>query len=163
MLCQRCKKNIATVNHVEIINGNKFEGHFCAMCYAELAGDLNSKASNFLWTDPFGEQEAYAEMVCPECGARYSDYEKTGLVGCANCYTAFRDRLLPAIERIQGKSVHVGQSSGNKDEMGLHRLLKDLQEQLETALKERRYNDASILNRRIDDIKKVIYGGDGDE
>lgn len=96
---------------------------------------------------------------CPVCGTTFSDYERTGLLGCASCYDVFKDSLLPVIGRIHGKTEHVGKAGTNSDEHGLHRRLKALQEQLETALREKRFNDADELNRRIYAISKTIYGG----
>lgn len=162
MLCQHCKKNAATVSYVEIINGKKFESHLCAPCYSDLLGDLNSKANNDLWAGLFGEP-AVAEKKCTVCGAKYSDYERTGLLGCPNCYDMFREELLPSIRRIQGKVNHVGKTAVNNDELGLHRRLKSLQEQLEQALKERRYGEAGRLNRQIAEINKTLYGGGEDD
>lgn len=159
MLCQHCKKNIATVNYVEIINGDRFESHLCEMCYAGLSAELNSKANNELWADLFGTGNPIEQKVCPVCGTKYSDYERTGLLGCASCYDMFKEELLPSIQRIQGKTNHVGRAANNNDEFGLHRKLKDLQEQLEKALKERRYSEANRLNRQIYEINKTLYGG----
>ena len=155
MLCQHCKKNTATVNYVEIINGNKFESYLCETCYAAL----NSKSSGDLLTDWFGVNPT-AKKVCPVCGTKFSDYERTGLLGCASCYDMFKEELLPVIQRIQGKTNHVGKAAENTDELGLYRKLKDLQEQLEQALKERRYGDANRLNRQIYQINKALYGGE---
>ena len=163
MLCQHCKKNTATVSYVEIINGDKFESHLCASCYSELLGELGSKANNDLWAGLFGEP-VKKEKRCTVCGTRYSDYEKTGLLGCPNCYDIFREELIPSIQRIQGKVNHVGKAANNNDELGLHRRLKSLQEQLEVALKERRYGEAGRLNMQINEINKRLYGGgEGDE
>ena len=163
MLCQHCKKNTATVNYVEIINGDKFESHLCQMCYSELCGELNSKTNNDIWAELFGTGTQPAK-VCPVCGTRYSDYERTGLLGCASCYDVFKEELIPSIQRIQGKVNHVGKAAKNNDEYGLHRRLKSLQEQLENALKERRYNEANRLNQQIKEINKNLYGGgDSDE
>lgn len=162
MLCQHCKKNLATVNLVDIINGDKFESHLCDMCYAMLGAGLNLKAGNDLWADLFGTVQP--AKVCPVCGTKYSDYEHTGLLGCASCYDVFKEELLPSIQRIHGKTNHVGKATNNNDELGLHRKLKDLQEQLEKALKERRYNEASSLNRKIYEINKTLYsGGESDD
>jgi len=161
MLCQRCKKQQATVNYVEIINGNRFESHLCAKCNAELYGELNVKSNGALWAELFGSS-ASEEKSCPVCGMRYSEYERTGLLGCASCYDVFKEELLPAISKIQGKVTHVGKSGGSKDELGLHRRLKYLQEQVENAMREKEYKKAGELNKRIDDIKKILYGGNGD-
>lgn len=162
MLCQHCKKNTATVDYVEIINGERYENHLCASCYAELLGEAASKTDSDIWTELFGEP-LIKEKKCAVCGTKYSDYQRTGLLGCPNCYDIFREELLPSIQRIQGKVTHVGKSAKNNDELGLHRRLKALQEQLEIALKERRYNEAGRLNKQIREINEVLYGRGEDE
>lgn len=162
MLCQHCKKRQSTVDYVEIINGDKFESHLCAECYADLYGELNSKSNNDIWAGLFGSSSPYAKS-CPVCGTTYGDYERTGLLGCTSCYDVFKEELIPSIKRIQGKDKHVGKVGNNNDELGLHRKLKDLQEELETALREKRFADAGKLNRRIDAIKKILNGGGNGE
>lgn len=162
MLCQHCKKNAATVSCVEIINGKKFESHLCPGCYAALYGELNSKANGDIWAGLFGSA-IEERKVCPVCGTSYADYERTGLLGCASCYDVFKEELIPSIQRIQGKVMHVGKVGANNDDLGLHRRLKTLQEQLEVALREKRYTDAGRLNKRINEINKTLYGGGGDE
>ncbi|MDE6585794.1 MAG: hypothetical protein K2K80_03840 [Clostridia bacterium] len=158
MLCQRCKKNVATKLSVEIIDGERFESFICDRCSLELGGefinaDFNDNACAWL----FGSSAP--RKACPVCGTTYADYEKTGLLGCPSCYDVFKEELLPAIDAIHGKVVHIGKVGTNKDEMGLHRRLKSLQEQLELAMKEKRFVDAGMLNRRIREISKILYGG----
>ena len=158
MLCQHCKKNTATVNYVEIINGDKFESHLCEMCYAVLCGELNSKTNNDIWADLF-DSGAVSVKICPVCGTKFSNYERTGLLGCASCYDMFKEELMPVIHRIQGKTNHVGATAKNNDVYGLHRRLKSLQEQLEQAIKDRRYAEANRLNNQIKEITQTLYGG----
>jgi len=160
MLCQRCKKNAATENYVEIINGEKFESHLCAKCSSELYGELHSKMSENVCAWLFGSSAP--KKVCPVCGTTYADYERSGLLGCASCYDVFKEELLPAIKAIQGKVEHVGNVETNNDDLGLHRRLKSLQVQLEAALREKRYVDAGKLNKRIYEINKILYGGEND-
>ena len=50
-----------------------------------------------------------------------------------------------------------------RSEMGLHRRLKTLQEQLEIALREKRYVEAGRLNKQIYDINKTLFGGGGND
>ena len=159
MLCQYCKKNTATINYVGMINGVKFESHLCKECYAIYGDALNSKSSGDILADFFG-MNPIAHKICPVCGTKFSDYERTGLLGCASCYDIFKEELMPHIQRIQGKTNHIGKAAENTDELGLHRQLKDLQEQLEKALREHRYNDANRLNREIYKISKTLFGGD---
>lgn len=158
MLCQHCKKNIATENFVEVINGEKFESHLCAKCSSELYGGLHSQLNNDVCAWLFGSSQP--KKVCPVCGTTYADYERSGLLGCASCYDVFKEELIPAIRAIQGKVEHVGKVGNNNDELGLHRRLKSLQEQLESALREKRFADAGRLNKRINEISKTLYGGE---
>jgi protein arginine kinase activator len=161
MLCQHCKCKPATVNYVEIINGDKFESHLCAECYADLYGELNSKANNDIWAGLFGCPTTKAKS-CPVCGTTYADYERTGLLGCTSCYDVFKEELLPSILKIQGKVTHVGKVESNNDELGLHRKLKEYQEKLECALRDKNFAEAGRLNKKIDGIKKMLKVG-GDE
>ncbi len=158
MLCQHCKKNIATNDYIEIINDKMYESHLCNECYADLYGELNSKANNDLWAGLFGTSTGRVK-VCPVCGTTYADYERTGLLGCTSCYDVFKEELIPSIKRIQGKVNHVGKKANNNDAFGLHRQLKTLQEELETALRQKRFADAGRLNKKIDAIKKTLNGG----
>ena len=157
MLCQHCKKNTANINYVEKVNGNKFECHLCSACYAELYGELNDKVNNDIWAGLFGSSVAETK-ICPVCGTTYDDYERTGLLGCTSCYDVFKEELIPSIMRIQGKIEHVGKVGNNLDALGLHRRLNSLQEQLEKALREKRFSVADALNRQINSIKKILKG-----
>lgn len=152
ILCQHCKKNVATINH--------FDSHLCEGCYISLYGELDSNVSNDIWAELISGPRVQ-KKVCPVCGTTLADYERTGLVGCACCYDVFREELLDSIVRIHGKSCHVGKVGSNKDEFGLHRKLSKLREQLELALSEKRYDDAERLNRRIRDISKTLNASNG--
>ena len=159
MLCQHCKKNTATYNRVDDINGEVFKTHLCQSCYLKLFGGLNSLNSvgdinALLFGSPSKRRK-----TCPVCGTTYADYEQTGLLGCASCYDVFKEELLPAIDRIHGKTQLVGKRGTNNDDHGLYRRLKALQEQLEVALRNKQYVEAGRLNKRIDEITKTLYGG----
>ena len=158
MLCQHCKKNPAVVNYFEQINGNKFEYHLCASCYADLYGELNNKVNNSLWAGLFSSPKP-RKKVCPVCGTSFADFERTGLLGCTSCYDIFKDELIPSILRIHGKVEHIGKVGKNMDELGLHRRLNSLQEQLENALRVKDFREADRLNRQINAIKKTLHGG----
>lgn len=164
MLCQHCKKNVATYNRIDEINGERFETHLCQSCYINLFGGLNSMNTVgdidalLFGTPSFGRKK------CPVCGTSYSDYERTGLLGCASCYDVFKEELMPTVKRIHGKTQHVGKIGLNNDDHGLYRRLKSLQEQLESALRNKRFAEAGRLNKRIDEITKTLYGeGNGDD
>ena len=158
MLCQHCKKNPAAVNYFENVNGKKFEYHLCALCYADLYGELNNKVNNTVWAGLFANPMP-RKKVCPVCHTTFADFERTGLLGCTSCYDVFKEELIPTILRIHGKVEHIGKVGKNMDELGLHRRLKSLQEQLEIALRAKNFQEADRLNRQINAIKKMLYGG----
>lgn len=69
---------------------------------------------------------------------------------------------MPYIERIQGKVVHVGKVGQDVREQDLTRKLSRLQEDLEKAVRERRYSDAELINSRISEVrKKIAESGEG--
>lgn len=158
MLCQHCKKREAVVNYAGSNNGKKFSCHLCKICYAEMFGEINSQINKAVMAGLFGKSVRRVQ-ICPVCGTTFDDYERTGLVGCASCYDVFKEQLMPSILRIHGKAEHIGKVGNNNDELGLHRRLKTLQEQLEEAIRERRYGEADRLNRQINSIKKTLHGG----
>lgn len=157
MLCQNCKQNPAVISYVENINGSKTEYHLCAACYAELKAEFNSKIQDDFLVGGFRMPKT--GKACPVCGTTFADYEKTGLLGCAGCYDVFKEELLPSIKRMQGRVEHVGKVGSNADALGLYRQLAVLQEELETALSEKRFGDANKLNGKINEIKKTMHGG----
>lgn len=156
MLCQKCKKNPVAVNYIESVNGEGFELHLCASCYAAMYEKVNPKSGDVC--GGFFNTSRRLKS-CPVCGTTYADYKRSGLLGCPGCYDVFKEELLPSIMRIQGKLEHVGRVESNTDAHGLHRRLKGLQEELEEALREKRFGEADRLNRQINGIKKSLHGG----
>lgn len=158
MLCQRCKKRIATVNHTEIINGERCTLNLCNECMAEAYGqfeeDMTEAILNGLFGEPVREQK-----ICPACGMRFSDYERSGLLGCPSCYDMFNEELMPYIARIQGNTRHVGKEGGvYTSEHDYRRRLSILQSNLENALRNGDYAEAGRINERMNALKKSRGG-----
>ncbi|MCD8286723.1 MAG: hypothetical protein LUD50_05815 [Clostridia bacterium] len=164
MLCQRCKKNQATIEYKEIVNGNLFEYHLCPACYQEMFGSLQATNADILM-DLVAPQVKRAEKRCPVCGTAYSEYQRTSLLGCPSCYDAFREELMPAIERIQGHREHVGKANVNEDKSGYHRRLSQLQAQLEEAIRNKEFMKANDIYEQMNAINAEMEGknkdGDG--
>lgn len=159
MLCQNCKKREATVNHVEIINGKACAMHLCDMCANEMFASFESEVENAVFAGLFGD-ETCGESVCPACGLAFSEYERTGLLGCPSCYDVFNERLLPYITRIQGKTVHVGKGGvAYSSEHDLRLKLTSLQQDMERALSRGNYAEAGRINEQMNALKKRNAGG----
>ena len=87
MLCERCNAREATVHKTKIVNGIKEEAHLCEVCESEIFNfednfstqfpvrftgwKYSTKYNYYRWPDK-----------CPQCGSTYSDFKRTGKLGC---------------------------------------------------------------------------------
>ena len=159
MLCSNCKKKFA----VHTVKDGDGEIHLCGDCYERLG-----YAAEFVGEDIFaafrkpGQAE---EKRCPSCGTSFSDYSRTGLLGCAECYEVFSEELIPSI-RMHGKTQHIGKRPLGDDVLfELRAEQKSLRAELELAIKEKRMKDAERINRAIREITRAIsedFGGGDD-
>ena len=162
MLCQRCKKREATISRKENIDKKDYIFYYCKQCYTELCEPLTSSV-NQSFAELLGESNTKV-AECPVCRTTIEEYQQTGLLGCATCYDVLKQELLPYIRRIQGKDTHVGKAF--KEDHDKHDLIKELtalQEKMEKALKGKRFAEASVINARIVEINKILYGGRMDD
>lgn len=158
-MCQNCKKREATVNHIEIVGGMACAQHLCALCANEMFGEFEKQGEQAILNGLFGET-GYEEQICPACGTSFSEYERSGLLGCPSCYDVFNERLMPYIARIQGKTVHVGKGGGvYTSEHDLHIKLSSLQEAMERAMLRGDYTEAGRINEQMNALKKRNSGG----
>lgn len=154
MLCQNCKRREATQNHIEIINGKPFEYHLCEHCAQEMFGGFEASFAQGVANGIF-EQPSVAESVCPACGMLFSEYKKTGLLGCPSCYDVFHEQLMPYIAKIQCKTEHIGKGGGvNTAEHEVRLELSRLQKAMEQALIKGDYSLAEKINRQMNSIRK---------
>nr|WP_243240466.1 UvrB/UvrC motif-containing protein [Clostridium cibarium] len=90
------------------------------------------------------------EIVCKNCGLTYSQFKKSGQLGCSKCYESFNDLLSPRIKRIQGDLEHVGKipvREGN--EVIQRKRIKKLKEDLQKAVIKEEYERAAVLRDEI--------------
>ena len=171
MLCEKCGKNEATIHYSEIVNGKKTEMALCADCAKEMGisadpfdgfGDIfgtGSLLSNFFGnalSSPTRRSSA-AERRCPVCGASMYEIQKLGKVGCAECYTTFRNELLPTIRRIHGDVKFKGASPAspvNDEAAKKARELDSLRDELSAAIKNEDFEHAAQLRDKIRELEK---------
>ena len=91
--------------------------------------------------------------ICPECETRLDDFYRTGMLGCPNCYKAFKPEIKLALKKIQGRDFHVGKTLGGT------RLDKQLLDEYKMLLAEKEQailsGDFSLGNRLNEDILKL--------
>ena len=161
MLCSCCENREGT--HRLQKEGEE-DVWLCDECFERLGGAAACFGDSPDFFVSFFQPKKSGEGKCPVCGLTFEEYSHTGLVGCAACYTAFRDELMPAIRRIHGKTVHKGKHPlGNGSGFELLGEQKKLRAELERAFRENRLKDAERLNHDIRIISDLIYRGKGGE
>ncbi len=145
MLCAQCGKNEAQkyIRHT----GEGGTVYLCPDCYRRLYGNAQAAAS----------RDAKPSLKeCPSCGTTLGEFRKTGLLGCADCYMAFREELLPTVQFIQGRLRHTG-----KDPV---RTLDDERRELEAELRDAQKTGDKFMEQRIryrlSVILRLISGGE---
>ncbi len=119
MLCQNCGNAEATTHIKRIVNGEATQIHLCYNCaehlgYANMFSGFGFNISNML-LNFFPEFTRALPSIdtserCPTCGTSFEEVVRTGMMGCADCYSVFYEKLKPSLSRIHGRATHVGKS-----------------------------------------------------
>lgn len=97
----------------------------------------------------------HEELRCPLCGHTYSDFRRTGKLGCGECYKTFRSPLYQTLKQIHQNPVHKGKIPKNFDaEIKRKRELENLKIKLSDAVKAEDYELAAKLHKEIKDMEK---------
>jgi len=162
MICQFCKKNVATVHQTELVEGEKQEVHLCEQCARKKGLSFKSQLS--LQDLLSGLMEKKLEKIpdeilaieCPSCGLTFRQFRETGRFGCPRDYQVFQEGLAPLLERIHGSTKHIGKMPKKIDtDAAKERALLDLRSQLEEAVHHEEYERAAELRDRIRKIESA--------
>ncbi len=158
MLCNECGKNEAKVHVTHIINGNKTESHLCEECAKKNQPFFNANFSmenlfSAMLNNSFNTTTYVTGKSCSKCGMTYEEFKNTGKFGCSDCIDAFKPRLMPVVENIQGYRSHNGKIP--KRTGGSFKLQKDI-EKLKTQLRYAVENEEFEKAARIrDEIRQM--------
>jgi len=149
--CQLCKKAPAEIRCIIVVGGEKIERHLCTEC-ARKAGlaeqqRLNSKTKG----RGKGIKEEKSDVFCSVCKTSFSQFVRTGLLGCPACYESF-DRLLGDILKgIHSATYHKGRGPGEGRTIDIAQLRWKLSEAVEAE-------DFERAARLRDEIKRIERG-----
>lgn len=171
MLCERCKKNDASVHIAKIINGVKQEINLCEKCAKEVGTfstpiDM-SFASPFTFQNILGGIMDYISEplekgtdnipVCKNCGTNYAEFKEKGLLGCSECYNDLGPILMPIIKRVQGNIQHVGKIPKRAGKNILEKKkIEELKDELQKAIDLEEYEKAAEIRDKIRELKNEI-------
>jgi protein arginine kinase activator len=147
MKCFICKTNEGTIR---LIRDNKTE-YICKSCadlnYNYAGAEIIPNILKGLFAG--FEIDEPEEIVCEACGTTHSDFLDTGLLGCAQCYTAFKDVVEPLVSKIHSSPYHVGKSPekhrSERATLSEELEYKQLLGELERAIDENRLDDAKYI------------------
>lgn len=160
MLCNHCRLNNATKKCMMQSGYSQHEMFLCDECYEKLYNNIFKVDSDFIsniFGNAFGGFKVMRDKVCKNCGLSLSQFEKTGIAGCENCYNAFNAEIDAFIKKQQGKTVHIGKSPKSyKTILELKQEMRIMQSELEKATSERRDADTARLKKEIDTLSAHI-------
>jgi len=148
MLCQSCGKNEASIHVTRVADGHTQESHLCLACAAAANVGLSD-----LFAGLIGE-ESNKGQVCPKCGISLKEVQKSGRLGCPECYTHFQTALAPLLGRVQGGAGHKGRTPAASPEAQREKTLKELREQMNAAVSQEDFEQAAVLRDKIRALEK---------
>jgi protein arginine kinase activator len=156
VLCQRCKKQQATIHLTEILQNEKRERHLCEDCAREEGVAIKAQVNlqDILSGMLEAHQEAgkEAQLTCPDCGITYAEFRNQGRLGCPHDYEVFAGPLGEVFEKVHGAAQHVGKlpHRAGADSHAQRELLQ-LRRQLQEAIESEHYEEAARLRDLIRD------------
>lgn len=175
MKCSHCNNNDANTHIKRTINGKTQEMYLCSECAKKLGVmdefdfepfTMDSFFGNLLGAGASALNSLAGIDRCEYCGSSLNDIINSGKAGCSNCYTKFEDRLTPSIEKLHGRTKHIGKNvtytyekdANEKDDKtaqpSKESEIDKLKSELKTAIQEQRFEDAAIIRDKIKELNK---------
>jgi len=160
MLCDICKKNVATVHLTQMVEGKTKKVDLCEACSKErgwmIPPGFPWQTCYWVWAAAQGiaQSSSEGELRCSQCGFTQADFKKAGRLGCAECYDAFAEGLEGLLKTMHKGTKHVGKVPQSlKRSQDLSDRLKTLQKKLEKAVAEEDFETAVQLRDEINQIR----------
>ena len=181
MLCQKCKKNNATIHYRENINGKVTEYSLCADCAAELERDgvikFENPFSDFMRDGIFDFSSMLPSFFtslnhalgsgeskrCPVCGSTFDDIARSGRIGCPQCYETFADELAATVNQLHGTSKPQGRIPkrfGEKQNREAE--INALKEEQKKAIEAQEFEKAAELRDKIKALEAEVNSANTD-
>jgi protein arginine kinase activator len=158
MLCDICHKKEAAIYFKGIFNGHALEMNLCEECGRKKGMEfeqeiqLSDFVSQIVDLGMPSARKEKKETSCPACGLAYSEFKRTGRLGCGDCYGAFSPQLLHLLERIQGRTRHIGRipcGARNPEKGGMQKQRELLRKRLAEAVRCEKYEEAAQLRDKL--------------
>ena len=178
MLCEICKQKQATIHIQEISKGEKIVLHICESCatnkgldtiglqsfkIAEILYKLSGTtgeplipiADDSLQVNTSSDNKTVTTIICPKCKWDINKFQKTGRLGCENCYKTFSEILSRTLSNMHKGTLHTGKCPDLKKTKSSLLLLDilNLQKQLDLYIQREEYEKAATVRDEINKLK----------
>ena len=162
MLCQLCNKNEAKVHLTKIINNTRVDMFVCEQCakqHAVIDININDFLSSILGLDRGDFVKQKEEQVCSCCGMTTSEYNKTGKIGCKNCYDTFNDSIKAVLQRVHGNVKHNGKiPKAVFVKIEKKKEIEELKEKIKQCISTEEYEEAAKIRDMIRKLEEKREG-----
>lgn len=170
MICEKCKKNKATVKIVKIVGDQKIEESLCVNCAFGVESknqnsikksfDINKFMGSLLNSADINVDgilhskivEENNEKKCDLCGTTYDEIKNFGLIGCGKCYKVFKQEIEEKIRSYQGMSQMRKRKKYNFISEN-EKNIDDLEYELKEAIKYEEYEKAVVIRDCIKELE----------
>ncbi len=162
MLCENCKHSTATTHIKRTVNGVTKEYYLCHSCAANLGfSNFNFFDMNDLWGSLLGNQQRGVPKAkcCKTCNTTFNDIIKSGKMGCPDCYSEFREEIMPTIMKVHGKTEHKGTSPENESsDNSQTNEIEKLENDLKTAIENEEFEKAAEIRDILKEKRGELNG-----
>lgn len=166
MQCDYCE-NKATVYFTQIIDGVSKKSALCEQCAVEQgvtdpevflldqAEKISPKKNpSFLSPNvPAVKSVTQKSGACPKCGFTFENLQKTGRLGCPQCYDFFRKEIGHNLGGMHKGTKHKGNvPEGMLQDIQLQQKVDQLKASLKEAIAEEDFEQAAALR---DELKQI--------
>lgn len=156
MLCEKCKKNNATVKIVKNYNGNITEKHLCQTCAGNDDFSFSEFSNGSILNDLFGmfTPVITSDFICDRCHTSYKEFKETGKFGCEDCFKKFESYLEPLFKNIHTSSSHTGKIPKRcGEDLKIKKKKSELKLKLQKAISEENYEEAARIRDELREME----------
>lgn len=163
MLCEYCGKHEATTVLKQTINGKTHMVNICNHCANSML--LNNFFSDFSINNLFAQNLSAMpknQKVCDKCHTSLEEIMETGKIGCDRCYQTFSKELSRSVEKIHGKSNHIGKVPRSaQGTIQMKNLLTEYRMELNRLIAEQEFEKAAEMRDKIRELENQDGGALG--
>ncbi len=154
-LCELCRSRDATLVCTRVVNDFRYEINLCSEC-ASLEGFATTPPEeselfdvlpdHFFESEPESQSpQSVIDVCCPRCNTSRLEFERTGLLGCSECYEVFGGDLEILMRRLHGATQHSGRRPRPRRVIGASVDEALLKQEMQQAIAEENFERAAEL------------------